>query len=658
MPRDVTRTSLFLSVVCVCVVAVPADGLAANMSLAERCPKDELKRVLLPVSQWRPFPKAGQRAEWEQIPEDVRESLVALGEECAEIDVPSLPATLYLEFRRVGNRSRYQDVWMVRRKLLNSLALAECVEGKGRFLDPLANVAWAICEESSWTWPAHIGAQKAGSGLPDTTEPIVALFSAETASSLAWVVYLLEEQLDRVSPLICQRIRREIDQRILTPYLERDNFSWMGFGRRGRPNNWNPWVNSNVLAASLLLERDESRRLEIVHKVLRCLDCFFVPYPEDGSCDEGPSYWTRAGASLFDDLDLLHSATAGKFDVFDDPTVKNIGRFIYRTHIVGDDYVCVGDCDARIDIPRDLVYRYGQCIGDANMQALATFDLSGNLLGRSKRGFWSMSRPLHALFNVSKLRAVKTSSAPFVRDVWLGDEDMQLMVARDRQGTTDGLFVAGWGGHNAQSHNHNDVGNYVVYADGVPIVIDVGRPTYTRQTFSRDRYKIWAMQSGFHNLPTINGQMQRAGHQYAARNVEYRFDDAFAELKMDIAAAYPKEAGIVSYVRNIRLDRGKSVTVSDTFDLKEKSATIEQSLMTPCEVSKIKPGQLKFRHPDSAVTAVVQYEPSQLVVEIETIELKDETLQEMWGTSLRRVLLKASSPTSHTTWTVRITKMQ
>jgi hypothetical protein len=150
-------------------------------------------------------------------------------------DVPGLPATLYLEFRRNGNRSRYQDVWFLRPAMLGGLALAECVQGEGRFLDPLANVIWAICEESSWALPAHIGAQRAGVGLPDPSEPIIALFSAETACSLAWVVYLLEDRLDTVSPLICRRVRREIDQRILTPFLARDDFGWLGFHGRGLP---------------------------------------------------------------------------------------------------------------------------------------------------------------------------------------------------------------------------------------------------------------------------------------------------------------------------------------------------------------------------------------------------------------------------------------
>jgi hypothetical protein len=85
------------------------------------------------------------------------------------------------------------------------------------------------------------------------------------------------------------------------------------------------------------------------------------------------------------------------------------------------------------------------------------------------------------------------------------------MVARDKEGSTDGLFVAAKGGHNDESHNHNDIGNYVIYYNGQPVLIDVGRGTYTRKTFSSRRYDIWYNCSDYHNVPTINGVTQPAG---------------------------------------------------------------------------------------------------------------------------------------------------
>ena len=100
-----------------------------------------------------------------------------------------------LEYARNGNRSRFEAARDRRRNKLQSLVVAECVEGKGRFVDEIANGVWLISEETFWGVPAHLGAQKAGVGLPDVSEPIVELFSAETASLLAWTLYLLEPQL-------------------------------------------------------------------------------------------------------------------------------------------------------------------------------------------------------------------------------------------------------------------------------------------------------------------------------------------------------------------------------------------------------------------------------------------------------------------------------
>src|SRR5437868_14155296 len=71
------------------------------------------------------------------------------------------------------------------------------------------------------------------------------------------------------------------------------------------------------------------------------------------------------------------------------------------------------------------------------------------------------------------------------------------MAARSVPNSAQGLYVAAWGGHNAQSHNHNDVGNFIVYGDGKPVLIDVGVETYSAKTFSPQRYEIWTMQSAY-----------------------------------------------------------------------------------------------------------------------------------------------------------------
>ncbi len=117
-------------------------------------------------------------------------------------------------------------------------------------MDEIANGVWLTCEETFWGVPAHLGMQRAGPGLPDVSEPIVDLFAAETSSLLAWTDYLVGDRLARVSPLLPERIRLEINRRILTPCLVRNDFWWMGLS--GLPvNNWNPWICSNWLTSAL-----------------------------------------------------------------------------------------------------------------------------------------------------------------------------------------------------------------------------------------------------------------------------------------------------------------------------------------------------------------------------------------------------------------------
>ena len=328
-------------------------------------------------------------------------------------------------------------------------------------------------------------------------------------------------ELDRVSPQLRRRAALELDRRVLTPVLERDDFGWMALNvtrPEQRPNNWTPWIAASVLTTDLLGEPDHDRRARIAHKMLRSLDGFLVFHPADGSCDEGPGYWGQAGGSLFDALEILHSATGGKLDVYGDPLIRKIGQFIVRAHIAGDYFVPVGDCAARFEPERGLVFRYGKRIQDPTCKRWPPPAPRWN---PSWQG-GSLAASCRRCSRRAKSSPPRRSSAPLLREVWLASDEMQLMAARSRAGSPEGLYVAAWGGHNAQSHNHNDVGNVLVFADGQPVLVDAGAPTYTAQTFSSKRYDHWAFQSAFHNLPTINGVMQGVGRSFAASRVRCR----------------------------------------------------------------------------------------------------------------------------------------
>lgn len=659
------RVAVSCCVFAVLVLFLAAGGFASqyppahDVALSRLFPPDALARLLLPPDSWHPFPRASEREAWQALPESIRTRVLSLAEKAAATPMPVLPASVYLDFARNGNRSRYEALVNDRRGRLHALVLGECVEAKGRFLDAIADTLWATFEESTWCYPAHISDQKAGAGLPDIEEPIVDLFAAQAANSIVWTDYLLGDRLESVSPLLRPRLVREVRRRILDPYRTRDDFGWMGLSgqpERGRPNNWNPWINSNVLAANLLLEQDLPARTALVHKILRSLDAYLVPYPTDGSCDEGPGYWGVAGASLFDNLELLSSASGGRLSVFERPVIAEIGRFIVRAHIAGDYYVAIGDNPARLQPERGLVFRFGRLVGDKPMQDLASAGVGWEDFDSGGR---SLERTLRSLFGWQDLVAARSATQPLLPDVWLPHEDMQMMAARDRAGSDRGLYLAAWGGHNAQSHNHNDVGNFLVFADGQPVLVDPGRPAYTRQTFSRQRYEIWAMQSAYHNVPTVKGVMQSDGRRFAARDVSYTASQNAAELRMDIAAAYPASAGLESWVRRARLDRGKGVVIEDSVAFSGAPGEIVLNLMTPCEVDVQTPGRVGFRvagaSGQTARSVVLGYDPVKFTARVEPVPLEDASLRRVWNNRLQRVQLRLERPAVRESWTLRIT---
>jgi hypothetical protein len=637
-----------------CVLAAPLlDGHGAPAAepnlLSSMWPASRVAESLISRESFHSYPKVSERAAWEALPADARAALIAAGDRQLATGWEVLPATLFLEYRRTGNRSHYEAARSRRRKKLQDLVIAECAEGKGRFADEIANGVWLTCEETFWGVPAHLGMQKAGTGLPDVAEPIVDLFAADTSSLLAWTAYLAGDRLGRVSPLLPERIRWEIDRRILTPCLARDDFWWMGFTDR-QVNNWDPWICSNWLTSALLMERDAQRRLAAVGKILRCLDNFLRGYGDDGGCDEGPGYWGVAAAALFDCLDLLYAATAGQCNAFTLPLVHQMALYICRAHIYDEWYTNFGDAAARLTPNGDLIYRFGKRVSDERLMAHGAFCA----FERNKQAIPgdSIGRQLPALFNLGTLRDAAPAQA-LIRDSWL--PSLGVMTARVQEGSANGLYLAAEAGHNGKSHNHNDVGNFLVYADGEPAIIDVGVETYSAKTFSAQRYEIWTMQSAYHNCPTIDGVMQSAGRKFAATEVTYHANDDAAELQMDLAGAYPPEAHLESWHRTLQLDRaGNRITVIDDYHLERTAKVITLTLMTPCAAQVGDAGEIRLPMP-SGKSVRISYDARALHADLEALPIQDEHLRQSWGDRLYRILLRADNPPQGAKWTLHIT---
>ncbi|WP_114752148.1 heparinase II/III domain-containing protein [Pleomorphovibrio marinus] len=606
--------------------------------------EEELHEKLIPLEDWTPFPRLLDREAWKAADEEMLIGFLEMASEKIDYEWPYIPATKSLLIHRTGDRNEYQAVSFEKRQVLGTMMLAEIYENKGRFIDPIINGIWSICEESFWGVPAHLPKTDEYSGLMDVSKPFVDLFAAETATFLAWADYFFGEQFDEVSPQIRKRIRHETQNRIFQPLMNQHH-GWMTANANGRPpNNWNPWICSNWINAALLLEDDPKERTALVHKAMEVLDNFLNPYPQDGGCDEGPSYWGAAAASLFDNISLLNEASDGAFQyVFEDEKVKNMGKFIYRANISEDYFLNFADADPQPTMSAAMIYRYGEAIDDPDMMRFGAFyrEPSEGSLAR-----FHYFRVFFELFMREEFEKAE-KGLPLPKDVWL--PDVQVMVARDQEGSTDGFFLAGKGGHNDESHNHNDIGNYVVFYDGNPLLIDVGRGTYTRKTFSDERYTIWYNRSDYHNLPTVNGYTQEVGRKYEASEVSHQARNNRSQLNLDIAKSYPEDAGIKSWKRSLTLQRGREVVIEDSYEL-ERAESITQHLMTIYPVNVDEKGKIIIAYEGKDGKArpfTISYDKDKLEASVEKINLEapeDQGILTKWGDNIYRVNLEVIAP--------------
>lgn len=642
------------------------------------------------LTPFTPYPSISDRAAWEALDEEWKKETIALGERCLHFAFPPLTAVDFMDFTRTGCRVRYEEKYFSKRRALNAIVLAECVEDKGRFLDDIVNGIFSICEESAWQLPPHNTyiRDTPQLPLPDSTTPVLDLFACESGAVLAAVCYLLESRLDAISPFLTKRIRHELKQRIFTPYLN-SHFWWMGNGKEPM-NNWTIWCTQNVLLSVFLLNQDtfsanpdtvtsslfedtDAFKTAILRKACRSIDYFLAEYGEDGCCDEGAQYYRHAGLCLFNAMEILNAVTNGAFaELYREPKIRNIASYIFHVHIEDKYYVNFSDCSPAAGRAGVREFLFALRTGNEHMAAFAAADfLAGlpdtlllpaenNLYYRLQNAFTVREIRSYAASLAGRAVSRKSSSgspsaspseSPVKIPLYHPDiyyPSVGIFIARDAS-----LCLAVKAGDNGDSHNHNDTGSFTVYRNGLPLFIDIGVESYTKKTFSPQRYEIWTMQSAYHNLPTVNGHMQKDGESYGAANVAYQLDDAVCRIEMELAGAYPAESGLRSFHRNARLIKGREIVIEDRFAFHE--STPDSSRKPDCRLkNSVVMSLMTYEKPIIDLTEDTSFVlrvgsggklsvTGGRLLRIETIPITDARLRTAWEHEIYRILIDVAN---------------
>lgn len=567
-----------------------------------------------------PFPKEA----FLDLEETQKIHLLQEAEELLQAPFPALTLTDYRQFTVSGNRTRFEKKYFDRRKGLGTLVLAELTERRKRFTGAILEHIYGICEETTWCLPAHNTYERdqVQHEFPDASRPVLDLFACETGATLATVLHLLGESFDEISPNIRSTIMKNLDERVLRPYLSR-HFWWMG--RDGEPmNNWTIWCTQNVLITCFLSDFPEEVRKEVFRKALKSMDHFLGAYGEDGCCDEGAQYYRHAALCLFQTMNLLNGVTGDHFSaLYADSKIRNMAAYIHKVHVDDAYYINFSDCSPVAGRAGVREYLFGEACGLPSLKAFAAEDFRKETLASLSDTSAFYDR-VQTCLRRKELLGFHEPVSP-AEDTFF--PSVGLFISR-----SSSFVLAVKAGDNDDSHNHNDTGSITVYKNGAPLLIDVGVESYTRKTFSPRRYEIWTMQSGYHNLMTFNGAGELNGPQFRAELVEYGLMEDRSRISMELKDAYAEEAGLQSYTRSVRMEKHpeERIVIHDTFRFSRKNEDTYLSLMTAKKPSFSQNGVRIGELGEIAVEGAER-------IEFEVIPIEDERLLLTWTSPLYRM---------------------
>lgn len=363
--------------------------------------------------------------DFNEIPEELYNEAIAEGNKYLDYDWGSLTASKYTD----KQSDAYMEVYKARRTALASLALAEHIERKGRFLSDIINGIWVICEESTWQTPDGCG------HLKDIQNPRFDTNTSKTASLLALSVHLFRKEM----PVnVKKRVLFEVRNRVLNLFRDAKQLT---------PEN-----TAHALLACVFAEPEEEKRRDIVDKTLNCLEFFLCEYTREGIRVKSEQSMYLWSAYIFDILEILYNVTDQKFSVFSDEKAKIAAESIYRIHIGND-----GFSERFSEEDGARIYLFGNRM---DHKKLMDFGAS-EFLKIENKTLPDSSNLFHKLYSVKFASEISEYGDNFDEQECGYIDSMDIFVKK-----TKNFSVAIKGGASA-------AGNLMIYLDNEPYVVDL-----------------------------------------------------------------------------------------------------------------------------------------------------------------------------------------
>ena len=483
------------------------------------------------------------------------ELILSKAEEIRGSEMPAWDDEAYLEFSRNGVRPPGEKMINRRKSRLFYLVWAECIENSGKYIPAIEYTLRELISHPSWVLPAHDRKLDNFYGRRYHVDLVASLF----AQDLGQVLYMLD---DKLSSAVKRAVVDSIYSRVFIPTREtletgRGNNTWIH-----RTDNWNSVCLNGVTGAALFLIKNVYERAYYVVAAEYYSRNSILGFTDDGYCTEGLGYFNYGFSNYIVLREELYQSTGGKIDLFKGDKIKRIAMYGVNFEIQNGVYPAFADCKIGTSVMPYILWYCNRNLG----------------LGLDKYEKEPVvEKQIEPIFAPVVMRSFPNTASISVKKN--GRKKVDLLrqyfdragVLISRHAESDGtISVALKGGNNAENHNHNDLGTFVVVKGQEMLIGDAGGPyNYAGDMWTDKRYTFKTLSSYGHPVPCLDGVCQRAGQEALARVTKTVFTDRQDEFFLDLTSAYPVD-GLKSLTRSFTYNRsGKgSLIVEDNFDCK------------------------------------------------------------------------------------------
>ncbi|RAP75156.1 heparinase II/III family protein [Paenibacillus montanisoli] len=540
---------------------------------------------------------------------------------------PSSPLfSEFILFGETGDREIYQKKAGQLSSGLHLFSLLAMTDGGTKWNTGLGDAIWSICNEYTWVMPAHVGLYRNEypNGIWDQPEPpreTVDLYAGGIAFALAEI---LHHHRERLHPWVVLRARQEIERRILKVYFD----SPIPQNWELKTNNWPAVCASCIGAVAVYMVEDSEVLAGMLWRVIGVLRNYIAGFDEQGATPEGPGYGHYGFSYFVYFAELLKERTQGRISLLADKKVGRIALFPQTCLLSGGKVINFSDNSDQVNLNEGVMHR------------LRDYESSLRPLPDAYR-----AKPYLSWVDASRLLLWSSQCEPSGRhaeqagveeQIYYGNQWVISKVTR-----SDGRMFAfaAKGGHNEEPHNHNDLGHFILHADGVNVLADVGIGMYTRQYFQPEhRYQMINAGSHGHSVPIVDGYRQSFGKDYRTELLHASQTEDEVQFALDMTKAYScpsLERLTRRFIWERRADEYPRLTITEQAVFNRTPVEFQEVFISSVEPREIRPGRVQL----NSVTMI--YDPEQWSYDVDPVEVDSYTKQ---GSLFYRLLLTHRNP--------------